>query len=97
MTLGKYIAAQRKKLRMTQEQLAVKLKVSKSAVAKWETDRGVPDRDNMSLIAGALNTSLESLYRIKDGETENNDVNITEDVIRLLEMRGYKVIAPGKR
>ncbi len=96
MTLGKYIADRRKKLRMTQEQLAQRIKVSKSAVAKWETDRGVPDRDNMAVLAKVLNESIEQLYRVKDGSFEKADVNITEDVIKLLEKRGYKVIAPEK-
>ncbi len=97
MTLGKYIADRRKKLRMTQEQLAQRIKVSKSAVAKWETNRGVPDRDNIAALAKVLDVSIEQLYRIKDGGFEKYDINITEDVIKLLEMRGYKIIAPRKR
>lgn len=40
MTLGKKLKEVRKQIGMSQEQLAKKLNVSRSAVAKWETDKG---------------------------------------------------------
>lgn len=39
VNIGKFISNERKKLNMTQEQLAEKLGVSKNAVSKWE--RGI--------------------------------------------------------
>ena len=47
ISLGKFISTRRKQKFMTQEELANKMHVSKSAIAKWETDGGVPDRDNI--------------------------------------------------
>ena len=47
LSLGQYISARRKHMRLTQEELADKVGVSKSAIAKWETDGGLPDRDNL--------------------------------------------------
>ena len=57
-SLGRFISARRKKMRLTQEELADKVNVSKSAVAKWETDGGLPDRDNLKRIAEVMNVSI---------------------------------------
>ena len=46
MTLGEKLKESRKKSGLSQEQLSEKLGVSRSAVAKWETDNGIPDVDN---------------------------------------------------
>ena len=42
-TLGKRISSHRKKLGMTQDQLAEKLGVTAQAVSKWENDQSCPD------------------------------------------------------
>lgn len=98
MTLGKLISARRKIMRMTQEELATIIGVSKSAVAKWETDGGIPDRDNLKKLSEVINVPLEHLYR-SIGWSEINDtdlnINITPDIINILESYGYKVIRPG--
>ena len=83
---------------MTQEELAVKIGVSKSAVAKWETDGGLPDRDNLKKLAEAISLSVDELHNViggsgKPGGTELQ-INITSDVITTLEANGYKVIRP---
>lgn len=92
MSLGKYIAQRRRKMHLTQEQLAEILHVSKSAVGKWESDRGIPDRENLRSLSEVMNVSLDILYRIVDGEDPVvSEINITEDVIALLQLYGYKV------
>lgn len=97
MSLGKFIAIRRKNLHMTQEELASKLNVSKSAVAKWETDGGVPDRDNLYKLAEVMSVSVNDLHRIKasrDFKEVDFEVNITLDIIKVLENYGYTVIRP---
>lgn len=42
MTLGEKLKEARKQAGLSQEQLSEKLGVSRSAVAKWETDNGIP-------------------------------------------------------
>lgn len=99
MSLGQYISARRKHMGLTQEELADKVGVSKSAVAKWETDGGLPDRDNLRRLAEILGVSVDELHRIiKRAEMKNADfgVNITPEVIAALESYGYKVIRPGE-
>jgi len=99
MSLGQFINKRRKHLLMTQEQLADRVHVSKSAVAKWETDGGIPDRDNLYLLAEVLGVTVNDLHRIiKNPDMEDIDfeVNVTPDLIAALESYGYKVIRPGK-
>ncbi len=67
MTLGEKIKEARKQCMLSQEQLAEKMSVSRSAVAKWETDKGLPDIDNLRMIAKTLNVSLD--YLLDDGES----------------------------
>ena len=47
MTLGAKIKEARRKCGLSQEQLAEKMSVSRSAIAKWETDKGLPDVGNL--------------------------------------------------
>ena len=99
MSLGRFIADRRRQLYMTQEELAEKLHVSKSAVAKWETNGGIPDRDNLKRLSEVINISLDDIYRIINSinyEDVDLEVNITAEIIALLESYGYKVIRPGE-
>ena len=61
MTLGEKIREARSKYGLSQEQLAEKMSVSRSAVAKWETDKGLPDVGNLKLLARLLNVSVDQL------------------------------------
>ncbi len=87
-------------MRMTQERLAEEMNVSKSAIAKWETDGGIPDRDNLKMLAQVLNVSVDVLYRIIDSKNIDEidlEVNITSEVIATLESYGYVVIKPNRK
>lgn len=100
MTLGEFIAKRRRSLRLTQESLAEEMHVSKSAIAKWETNGGIPDRDNLKNLATKLAVSLEDLYRIidcKDIDENDFDINITREIITVLESYGYIVIKPNNK
>ena len=66
MTLGEKIKEARKQCGLSQEQLAEKMSVSRSAIAKWETDKGLPDIDNLKALASFLNVSVD--YLLDDGE-----------------------------
>ena len=99
MSLGRFIQTRRKYMCFTQEDLAEKVHVSKSAIAKWETDAGIPDRDNLYRLSEILNVTVDDLHRIienSDAKDIDLEVNITADVIATLESYGYKVIRPGQ-
>ena len=61
ITLGKKIKEARKQYRLSQEQLAKKMSISQSAVAKWEANNGLPDVDNLKALARLLNVSVDYL------------------------------------
>lgn len=61
MTLGEKIRESRRKQGLSQEQLADRMAVSRSAVAKWETDKGLPDVGNLKILARLLNVSVDHL------------------------------------
>ena len=99
ISLGRFIADRRKHLLMTQADLAKKMNVSKSAVAKWENNGGIPDRDNLRKLSEVINVSVDDLHRIinsVDVESVDLNVNITSEVISILESYGYKVIRPNE-
>ena len=56
----------RKKKELTQEQLAEKLYVSRTAVSKWESGRGYPNLDSLKDIAGFFDLSLDDLLSGKE-------------------------------
>ena len=66
MTLGEKIREARRKCGFSQEQLAEKLAVSRSAIAKWETDKGLPDVGNLTRLARLLHESVDHL--LDDGQ-----------------------------
>lgn len=94
---GGFIAKRRLAMRLTQEELAGRVGVSKSAIAKWETGGGLPERNNLRKLSQSLSISVDDLYRIIDqvDNGEKIDVDITQDVVAVLESYGYRVIKPG--
>lgn len=66
MTFGGKLKEARKESGLSQEQLAEKISVSRSAVAKWESDKGMPDIGNLKAIAALLDTSID--YLLDDDE-----------------------------
>ena len=51
----------RKKEGISQEQLAEKIGVSRQAITKWETGKGLPDAENMVIIAEIFKTTIDEL------------------------------------
>lgn len=72
MTLGEKIRSARRKCGLSQEQLAEKMSVSRSAIAKWETDKGLPDVGNLKVLARLLNVSVDQL--LDEGEAAEKSV-----------------------
>lgn len=60
-TLGKRIVSHRKRLGLTQDQLAESLGVTAQAVSKWENDQSCPDITMLPKLAQIFGTSVDSL------------------------------------
>jgi len=85
--IGKFIAACRKKNRLTQMQLAEKLNITDRAVSKWENGKAMPDSSIMLDLCRILKISVNDLL--------NGEVIIMEDYKEkseqlLLEMKKQK-------
>lgn len=61
MTIGETIRQLRNERGFSQEKLAEMLHVSRSAVAKWETDGGVPEIDNLLQLSAVFGVSIDEL------------------------------------
>lgn len=61
MSFGEKLKELRQRKKISQEQLAEKLYVSRQAVTKWENGTGMPDVENLIAIAALFNESLDNL------------------------------------
>ena len=60
-TLGKRIASNRKRMKLTQDQLAEKLGVTAQAVSKWENDQSCPDITTLPQLAEIFGITTDTL------------------------------------
>lgn len=79
MTFGQKLRSARKNAGLTQEQLAQKLLVSRQAITKWESDRGMPDIENLKQLSALLAVSVD--YLLDSGNTV--DLSVTKEAIDL--------------
>ncbi len=61
MHFGDRLKALRTQRHMTQQQLAQRLFVSRTAVSKWETGRGTPSIDSLQSVAKLFDVTLDAL------------------------------------
>ena len=63
MKFSEKIKEIRKMQNLTQEQFAEKIFISRNAVAKWESDKGYPDIQNLITISEVFEISLDDLIK----------------------------------
>lgn len=87
MSLGEKIKFLRTKNGLTQENFAEELNVSRSAIAKWETNSGVPEVNNLKRISEIFDVSLDELLNDKK---KNDKVDSKSDKVNgCPEYKGY--------
>ena len=69
-TIGQRIKNKRKRLGLTQEDLAQKIGVSFQAVSKWENDSSLPDVGIFNLVSKSLDMSIDEII---NGSSESDD------------------------
>lgn len=83
-TIGKRIAALRKKSGMTQAELAGKLNVTDKAVSKWERDLSCPDISLLPKIATLFSISLDELMQGASYENQDLEENRKDLIVLIL-------------
>lgn len=68
MKLCEKLVKLRRESGMTQEELAAKLYVTRTAVSKWENDKGYPGIDSLKLLSQIYNVSIDELISEEDAE-----------------------------
>lgn len=71
----------RKKEGISQEQLAERIGVSRQAITKWETGKGLPDVENMVIIAEIFKTTLDELLMDTIAKTAPKASEYTSETI----------------
>lgn len=66
----------RKEKGLTQEELAEKLFISRTAISKWENGRGFPNLDSLKNIATLYSISIDELLTIAEKENKSNIATI---------------------
>lgn len=78
-TIGKRISFHRKRLGLTQDQLAEKLGVTAQAVSKWENDQSCPDISMLPKLSEIFNISIDALLGKEPQETVHTATVVDEE------------------
>lgn len=100
--IGHKIFTMRKKMGLTQKELAEKLHVTDKAVSKWETGTHFPDIAIMEELSSALNISVIELLGLEHATSEEMITEMTElsleerkSIIKELQNRGWITVVMG--
>ena len=83
-TLGQRIAAQRKKLGLSQEALGDKMGVSRQAISKWESDGAVPEIDKLIAMSKLFGVTLGWLLGVEEEAAAEPAPSFTDDQLELI-------------
>ena len=81
--IGKFIAERRKKMDMTQEELAEKLGVSSKSISRWENNVTMPDLSLLTIIAKELKVEISELLNGRK-MTQEELVRLRETIDKLI-------------
>ena len=77
MELGQQLKAHRKKLGISQDELAEKIFVSRQSISNWENNKTYPDIHTLLLLAETFGVSLDELIK-GDVEEMKEEINAQE-------------------
>lgn len=89
LEIGKIIHANRKRMSLTQEQLANRLGVSPGAVSKWENGASLPDIGLLKPLARVFGTSVDRLLSFQSELYENELEEIKLELNKVFLENGY--------
>ncbi|MEG0894249.1 MAG: helix-turn-helix domain-containing protein [Oscillospiraceae bacterium] len=97
--ISEKIKTLRKQAKLSQEQLAEKLNVSRQAVTKWETGAGIPDIENFRTISMIFGVSLDELLETSIYKTASTQEHLYNSITEY-DMDGkkhYDIIFSGAK
>lgn len=92
--IGRFIAESRKKVKLTQMQLAEKLGITDKAISKWETGKSMPDTAIMLQLCDILEISVNELLsgeKISMENTNQKNEQLLLDMSKELERKNKTV------
>lgn len=95
MSIGKNIQYLRKQQRITQEQLAEKMRVSRQTVSRWESDEVTPELNKLIDLADLFSCRLDMLVRGNLAGYEGVYSEITIRRVAPFTMARYVMISPS--
>lgn len=80
MNLAEKLKLLRNKNRLSQEELAEKLGISRQAISKWESGQSIPDLKKLITIAELYNVTIDSLVKESDefDTLQSDEINYRE-------------------
>lgn len=95
MSLGNNIQYLRKQKKITQEQLAEKMLVSRQTISRWESDEIVPELNKLIALSDLFSCKLDSL--VKDDLSSYNEIysKIVIKKVPAFRMARYVMISPN--
>ncbi len=93
--IGKFIAEQRKREGLTQEQLADQLGITKNAVSKWERGLSLMDLSLLKPLSNILNVSVNEILSGEKIEKERALEKSEETIIALSELIELRTMKYG--
>ena len=94
--IGKYIAENRKKKNMTQEQLAEKLGVTSKTISRWENGNYMPDISLLKPLSEELGITLNDLLSGEKVEKGQYQEKLEENIINTIDYTNKKITEKSK-
>ena len=85
MEIGTQIKKYRNELKLSQEELAEKVFVTRQTISNWETEKNYPDIHSVLLLSSIFNISLDQLIK--------GDIEIMKKEISQTEIKKFNQIA----
>lgn len=89
--IGKYIAENRKKKNLTQEQLAEKLGVTSKTISRWENGNYMPDIALLKPLSEELDVTLNDLLSGEKIEKEQYQEKLEENILNTIDYTNKKI------
>lgn len=95
MSLGKNIQYLRKQKKITQEQLAEIMSVSRQTISRWEADEIIPELSKILALSKMFSCNLDAL--VKDDMAASDEIysEVTIKKVKAFKMARYVMISPN--